>query len=553
MLKLLKAAYRLRGHLTPALREMMFLFGVWRPAAPPQDAAASRFAEINKPYWESAAKGGANILVEGHLADYGPNYLFRTGLAAKAVQEALGGGHIVVVVNGFTYQWQTAIKAYASFGITKWVFLGRKFMLLGPLLYLLACLLAGMRFLTVRTPQQLLDIHLGGIKIGDLIYDEVLRTTKQPTIRLIDWYVYKVMARSWFYYFQYHWFLSMGRYRYYVATHTAYPEYGLLCRVALQRGITVIETSDIQMSSYDSIGEKDLPTYHQGINAEILLDLKSVNRSVAGRESLAREGLRRRLDSNIKQIDAQKAYSGKTYTPEELRATLNIPADDRIGFVVAHVFCDSPHLSSFMLHADYFRWLESTIECCAESPGITWVVKSHPSCALYGEEGMVEALVIASGATNIHICPNDFNTSSLRTCADVLLTVHGTAGLEYACLGIPTILAGTPFYAGFGFTHEPQTADAYAAALSQAATIERLSEAQISIALQVFEVWERQFDWDNCIVTPEVLARVWGNGVERDLIRAYEILTENLRSNDPKTLKLWRFAGAVVKGEAREG
>ncbi len=546
MLKAFKAVYRLRHLVAPAMREIMFLLGVWRPATPPQDAAVTFFAEINKRYWSPAEKAGAGILVEGHLAEYGPNYLFRTGVAAKAVQDALGGGDITVVVNGFSYRWQSAIKAYASFGITRWAFLGRKFMLLCPPVFLLSCALAALRFVKVRTPQQLLDIHLGGIKIGDLIYDEVLRSTRLPTIHAIDWTVYKVIVRSWFYYYQYHLLFAMRSYRYYIATHTAYPEYGLLCRVALQRGITVIETSDIQMSTYDSIGEKDLPTYHQGINAEIRAALASDSQSLPDREARASESLRRRLDSEIKQIDAQKAYSGRVYGPEELRAALNIPPDHRIGFVVAHVFSDSPHLSSSMLHVDYYRWLEDTIACCVEAQGIDWVVKPHPSCSLYGEEGIVEALVAASGSVNIHICPKDLNTSSLRACADVLLTVHGTAGLEFSCLGIPSILAGTPFYAGFGFTLEPKTPDEYAAAVRTAASLGRLSEQQISTALQVFEVWERQFDWNNPIVTASVQAYVWGNGVKRDVKHAYELLTHNLKEHNPQDLKLWRFARAVA-------
>jgi hypothetical protein len=532
---------------------MMFVLRAWRPAVPMQDALVNRFSEVNRAYWNSDATGAPGILVEGHLAEYGPNYLFRTGLAAKAVQAALGGGNIIVVVNGFSYHWQSAIKGYASFGIKEWIFLGRKFLLFNPLLFLIACLQAGLRFFAMRTPQHLLDIHLGGIRVGDLIYDEVLRANKRPTIHKLDWAVYKAMARSYFYYYQYQLLFSSGSYRYLIATHTAYPEYGLLCRVALLRKVAVIETSDIQMSSYDTIGENDLPTYHQGINSEIRAALAASQMSANEREELARASLRRRLDSEIKQIDAQKAYTGKVYTADELRRSLHIPSGHRIGFVVTHVFCDSPHLSSSMLHADYYRWLESTIDCCAESTGVTWVVKPHPSCALYKEEGMVEALVVAKGASNIHICPKDLNTSSLLACADVLLTVHGTAGLEYACFGIPTILAGTPFYAGFGFTQEPQTAEAYAAAVRDARLLGRLSEPQIRIALQVFEAWERQFDWDNSIVTTEVLAHVWGNGADRDLIRAYELLTENLRVNNPKDLKLWKFVDAVVGGTRQHG
>lgn len=546
--KAVKAFLSLRLLVTPLVRELMFVTGMWQPKAEAEDKAVDDFVKVLRGQGEAMPDKGPNILLEGHLAEYGPNYLFRTGLAAKAIQSSAGGGDIDIVVNGFSYQWQTAVKAYRPFGISNWIFLGRKFLLLSPVLFLFAHLRTAWSFLRMEYPCQLLNIHMGGIKAGDLIYDEVLRTTRQPTVRTLNLDAYKVIARSWYYYFQYSCLFSWKRYRYYIATHTAYPEYGLLCRVALREKVTVIETSDIQMSAYDSIGEYDLPTYHQGIHAQIVSELSTNTRSVAERESRARESLRQRLESEIKQMDAQKAYSGRIYQRSELTDALGIEPQQRIGFVLAHVFCDSPHLSSSMLHADYYRWLEDTIDCCADATGITWVVKPHPSAALYGEQGMVEAMVTTRNAANVRVCPGDLNTSSLRYCADVVLTVHGTAGLEYSCLGIPAILAGTPFYAGFGFTHEPQTADEYSAAIKSAAALGRLTEVQLSKALLTFETWERQFDWHNKIVTPEVQAYVWGNGVKRDLTRAYELITTNLREHNPKELKLWHFASSVASG-----
>lgn len=548
--KSLSEIYRMRLLVTPIIRESFFLLRAWRPAEQSHVAAAQRFAEVNRQFWQPAPSGKQHILIEGHLAEYGPNYLFRTGLAAKAVQSVIGGGEVVVVVNGFSYHWQMARECYRSFGITHWVFLGRKFLLVTPFLALVAGLCAAWSFFSIRTPRQLLDLQHGGIKAGDLVYDEILRGTKQPTIQSVNWTAYKAMARSWYYYYQYHLLFSLKQYRYYIATHTAYSEYGLLCRVALQRGVTVIETSDIQMSTYDSIGEKNLPTYHQGINAEIRADLERCAETVSVREARARESLRRRLDSEIKQIDAQKAYSGKVYSKEMLREALGITGGSKIGFVAAHIFCDSPHLSSSMLHTDYYRWLAETIDCCAEARDMAWIVKPHPSCALYGEEGMVEALVRVKNASNIHMCPRNMNTSSLRDCADVILTVHGTVGLEYACLGIPTILAGTPFYAGFGFTHEPVSVDAYNGMVRNATALERLSTAQMSMALQVFDAWEGQFDWNNPIVTAAVLAHVWGNGVPRDIEKAYELLTQNLQDNNPRDLKLWHFSRSVAAKDA---
>ncbi|MBL8421271.1 MAG: hypothetical protein JNK92_11620 [Dechloromonas sp.] len=542
----------MKSILPPVVRELAFLLRLWRPPVERKlDEAVARFAATNAAYWEAAADGSEHILIEGHLSEYGPNYLFRTALAARGLQSVLGGAQVDVVVNGYSYQWQTARRGYRSFGITRWVFLGRRFVLLGPALWLFALAGAGLNFLRLRAPEQIVDLRLGGIQVGDLVYDEIMRASKQPTVRRVDAVALKVMIRSWYYYLEYQLLFGLKKYRYYLATHTAYPEYGLLCRVALQRKVTVIETSDIQMSVYRSIGEKDLPTYHHGINSAIRTELKSNTLPAAKREALARESLQRRLNSELDQIDAKKAYSGTVYERTELLAELGIAHDQRIGFVLAHVFVDSPHLSSSMLHADYYRWLSTTIDCCAEAKDIIWVVKPHPSCALYGEDGMVNALVSDKGAANVRVCPQDLNTRSLASCADVILTVHGTAGLEYSCLGIPVVLAGTPFYAGFGFTYEPQSASEYADLVRHADSLARLSPEQIGTALQVFEVWERQFDWKNSIITSELLASVWGNGAKRDLKRAYDILTENLKVTDPRSLKLWSFACSVVRDESR--
>ncbi len=556
MQKRIFTVYCMRRLITPAIRECLFLLGVWKPAIQAHASAAKRFAEVNRQFWASAPsswasapRGRHNILVEGHLAEYGPNYLFRTGLAAKAIQTAINGGEVVVVVNGFSYQWQIARECYRSFGITNWIFLGRKFLLVAPFLAIVAGLRAAWSFIGLHTPRQLIDLKHGGIKVGDLVYDEILRRTKLPTIQSVGVTVFVNIARSWYYYYQYHLMFTIKKFHFYVATHTAYPEYGLLCRVALQRSVTVIETSDIQMSSYQSIGEGNLPTYHQGINLCIRAALDSDVHLSANRETLAKESLKRRFNSESDQIDAIKAYSGKVYKRSELLAELNIAPNEKIGFVLTHIFVDSPHLSNSMLHTDYYDWLVKTIDCCAETKGVVWLVKPHPSCALYGEEGMVDSLVRDAKASNIFMCPVDLNTRSLATCADVILTVHGTAGLEFSCLGIPAVLAGTPFYAGFGFTHEPKSMNEYREIIKQAVELKPLSPTQISNALQVFGVWETVFDWNNPIITSELLANVWGNGTERNLERAYDILSKNLSATDPRDLKLWSFASSAARDE----
>ena len=159
--------------------------------------------------------------------------------------------------------------------------------------------------------------------------------------------------------------------------------------------------------------------------------------------------------------------------------------------MLAHVFSDAPILAPACCTPTTTSLL-ATLRACAQVSGVQWVVKPHPSASLYGEDGMVEKMVGDAGARNVVVCPRDLNTRSLCDCADALVTVHGTAGLEFACLGIPTVLAGRPFYRGFGFTIEPATLEEYGFALAGLAKAVPLSEERKQRALEVYAVWDRQ-------------------------------------------------------------
>jgi hypothetical protein len=508
---------------------------------------AQMFADANTLNWDNtlSQSNSTSILVEGHLSEYGPNYLFRTALAAKAIESVHGKANITVVVNGFSYQWSVARHVYASFGITRWIFLDRMLILINPLLHIFAKLYAYMAIRSLKSVSSILNLRFDRIRVGDLVYDEILRSIHAPTISSIDDNVGKVIKRSFYFFLQYKILFTLKRFSFYISTHTTYPEYGLLCRLALSKGIPVIETTDIQMSIFNGLSDSNLPTYHGGIKTRILAKLSALNGSTNSRVSRARIDLNRRLSAQVDQIDVLNAYSGKAYTREALREMYGFDENLKIGFIMAHIFKDSPHISPSMLYQDYYVWLCDTIKACQHSVNTFWFLKPHPSTSLYGEEGAVEALLEPAHITNTRLCPSDLNTVSLATCADVITTVHGTAGLEYSCLGIPVILAGKPFYSELGFTIDPPNVEAYKNTLKMAANIRPLTPSQIDKALLVYEIWNSLFDWENPIITSDVLKSVWGNGVSRDLRKAYHLMTHNLSTSSPRDLKLWQFVRSV--------
>lgn len=527
-------------------KEVLFTFNIWAPnASGTVDGTIAEFVKANSKYWTAGANGRRGILVEGHLSQYGPNYLLRTAVAAKAIQEKTGL-NIEVVFNGLSHQWAVAKKIYESFHIRNFIYLGRHYLLSNVWRHVCSIIVALSIWPKLRSPRDILAIEYDGIRMGDLIYDDILKWTGRKTIERVDLDVVMAIASSHYFYLQYRALFRQRQYEYYVSTHTQYSEYGILCRVALSQGVKVIETTDIQMSFYANITRDHLPTYHDGIRSSILRELESPNVDLKSLREGAKTSLSRRLSSQVNQIDVEKAYRGKTYRRAELEHALKLETGGKIAFVLAHIFADAPHLSSSMLHADYYQWLASTLAICAKAQKVHWVVKPHPSVSIYGEEGVVEKMVRELGAHNVSICPADLNTRSLSECADALVTVHGTAGLEYSCLGIPVVLAGSPFYAGFGFTIQPASVAEYESTLLALDGVTALPQDKIDRALEIYALWDRQFDWNNPIITTDVLANVWGSGRPRDLEKAYRLITDNLRVSDPRQLKLWKFAQSVA-------
>jgi len=86
-----------------------------------------------------------------------------------------------------------------------------------------------------------------------------------------------------------------------------------------------------------------------------------------------------------------------------------------------------------------------------------------------------------------HLADSSFDAESLTYPADTVVTIAGTAGLEYAAYSrTPPILAGTTFYSGFGFTIEPKTEAEYFHVLATIEYIDRLTTIQQNTARMIF-------------------------------------------------------------------
>jgi hypothetical protein len=139
-----------------------------------------------------------------------------------------------------------------------------------------------------------------------------------------------------------------------------------------------------------------------------------------------------------------------------------------------------------MLFQDYLTWLRAVLRFAVDHSQVNWVIKPHPHREQYDMKQTVRSEVrnITDGREDhtISIASEETSAETLIIRSDVILTIDGTAGIEYSCYGIPVVLAGKSPYSGFGYTHEPESKAEYFEYLSEIDQIEPLTENQIQRA-----------------------------------------------------------------------
>ena len=265
-----------------------------------------------------------------------------------------------------------------------------------------------------------------------------------------------------------------------------------LCRALGVKCINAVSVDSFQMHKYFSASE--FGRHYRDIPAS-LLDAMGESPAVAVR---LENYLNRRFSGKLEQHDAMRAFAeGKSRLSRKgFDARYGLRNGAPLVFVMAHVLSDAPHAYAPTLYVDYEEWVVATVRALARNSRVNFLVKEHPSVELYGEVGVLRALLEAEGLGD-RLLDSNVNTTSVIDSADAVITCGGTIGIEAAAMGIPAVLAGRPPYAGKGFTHEPESIADYEGLLSAGIeSLPRLSPDRVAKARKVAYAMFELFDND---------------------------------------------------------
>ncbi|GAD02750.1 hypothetical protein [Agarivorans albus] len=371
------------------------------------------------------------------------------------------------------------VKLVKSYNIARVIALYRVSLLnLFRLIYSLYVALS--LFRKIKTLDDIEELTYNGVVIGDLVYDTYIRMQDGKFSPSKDYILLKYITHAIFNCQLYTVLLGKGNVKYLVVADKCYINHGVLYRVAIKFGVKVLmPTKELKWLNAGNIKKH---FHHPELSLdEMKLELKDVEI-----EKQVSSYFSKRFSGEIDQIDVLSSYRNKrVYARDELMSIMSLVPGKKNVLIMPHAFSDFPHIAEG-LYNDYYIWLVELLKVVKDINNVNWLIKPHPTSYIFNEIGVVETLLNDIGATNVKVVPKDMNTASVKDLADVILTVRGTPGLEFATFGIPVVTAGEGCYSGYGIDITTSSKQDYVNTIRNVTNIPRLDEAQISNAKMVF-------------------------------------------------------------------
>ncbi len=346
-----------------------------------------------------------------------------------------------------------------------------------------------------------LGLRFDGLPVGDLVYDAHLRGTGRATIETLDAHLRNDIVLAALFHKAAQSVLDRWNVKAVITAHRIYYQLGILSRLALSRGIPLIESGSVnpfRIKHYRNFLEAmDDPLRMEPDELERVLATDRENALAYGRRYMAERQAGAAQLHGAEGADGAYGDNRKIYDKAALCERLGWSAERPIVSIMTHVFTEGPHFGQ-SLYDDFFHWIAETLRVAATNEHVQWLVKGHPDAVYFEDQVRNQPTAEAFDDTlrrllapyadcpHIALAPNDLNTGSLPPMVKAVITLYGSAGIEFAALGIPVVTAAEACYHGHGFTLECRSRAEYEQILATLQDAAPVTEEKRERALAFF-------------------------------------------------------------------
>ena len=275
------------------------------------------------------------------------------------------------------------------------------------------------------------DLKVEGVWIGDLLYDSHCRNFSVPTISLEDRRFHESLRNAVRTYVYWRDYLDTHLVRSVIVSHTVYVQSGVITRLAIQKEIPVYQimaTHLYLMNNYNITACNDFLYFPEQFR-ELSKDEQEISLQ------LAEERINQRFSGKV---GVNMYYSTKSAYGQIKNKKVLIESDKIKILIATHCFFDSPHPFGVNLFPDYYEWLTFLGEI-SEETDYDWYIKTHPDF-IPGNVQIINEFLKKYPKFNL-VPAETSHLQLINEGINFALTVLGTIGFEYAALGVPVINA----------------------------------------------------------------------------------------------------------------
>jgi hypothetical protein len=429
------------------------------------DRSTKKFIQYNQGKWKFSFDSEPDSVVLVGLFDWKPSiycYSYITNYLAAENNAA---------IKVFSFQTSTIpnrrlYKIYSSFGATLDLTLSN-----GKPYIKLAKKLADEVFSLLNSKWDVVNISIENLVIGDLIYDTYLRTLSVPTIDIKDKKLKQTIFRAFVIFYACQDYLSNKKVSAIIPDHNVYINCGILLRLAALQNIPIylphhqpkfslmrLEHSvDVYQNGRKKIHVMRQP-YHQYSKIFNQLPIEKEPLRLQARNTLTS------LLTGKSTIPYMKNFSA--YRDNHSSNKVLKSSDKSKILILLHHFSDAPHIYRSMLFPDFYEWIFFLLER-AEKTDFEWYVKPHPGAEIGSDWSLKKPNQLALNDLKRQFKKVNFldpfvsNQQIIAEGISSLFTVYGTAGHEFAYMGIPVVNAGDNPHIDYHFNIHPKTLSEY--------------------------------------------------------------------------------------------
>lgn len=321
-------------------------------------------------------------------------------------------------------------------------------------------------FRKIKSRNELLHAAINGFPIGMIIYDTYMRQFGMPTIDLEDQRLHDIARAAARILYASVAFFDRYDVKAVFPDHLVYNFSGILAQLAWERGIPVYCYSFARTFYLYRIPQKRKEAPSIEVPYQHTFDRYPEDFARLDNQASRLDRARLALDAHLSGQKKDLIFGGYSAYDEREGVPKLPPATRPRILVMLHDFCDAPHVYGKFLFPDFTDWIEHLLDR-AKDTGFEWLIKPHPNLQdksrahlNKANDEMVEQ--IRKRHPWVTILPPEYpNKQVIEDGVKALFTVRGSAGHEFAYLGIPVVNAGPNPHMRYAFNFHPETLEEY--------------------------------------------------------------------------------------------